>query len=83
MFPDDAVANLNAANIAMKNGELSRAERHLAKAGESKEAVYSRGVLAYIKGDMDAAKRLLSQAERNGMSQATAVLNHIAKKQKK
>lgn len=83
MFPDDAVANLNASNIAMKNGELNRAERHLAKAGESKEAVYSRGVLAYIKGDMDAAKRLLSQAERNGMSQATAVLNHIAKKQKK
>ncbi|MGM9835135.1 MAG: DUF3868 domain-containing protein [Muribaculaceae bacterium] len=82
MFPDDAVANLNAANIAIKNGEFERAERHLSKAGDSKEAVYSRGVLAYIKGDYDTAKRLLSQAESRGMSQATEVLSHIAKKQK-
>ena len=82
MFPDDAVANLNAANIAIKNGEFERAERHLSKAGDSKEAVYSRGVLAYIKGDYDTAKRLLGQAESRGMSQATEVLSHIAKKQK-
>lgn len=44
MYPDDPVANLNAANTAMVRGDLRSAARYLAKAGDSPEAEYARGV---------------------------------------
>ena len=46
MYPEDPVANLNAANIALGRDELDRAEVYLAKAGDAPEAVYARGILA-------------------------------------
>lgn len=48
MFPDDTVANLNAANAAMRRGDLTGAKRYLAKADDSPEAVYARGALAIL-----------------------------------
>lgn len=55
MFPNDANANLNAANAAMSTGNLKAAERYLEKAGDSEEAEYARGVLAARMGDFDTA----------------------------
>ncbi len=46
IYPDDPVANLNAASAAIERDELKRAARHLEKAGEGGEAVWARGVLA-------------------------------------
>ena len=45
LFPNDASANLNAANVAMRKGDLSRAERYLAKAGTGAEADHARAIL--------------------------------------
>ena len=51
MYPNDETANLNAANSAMQRNDLVSAGRYLAKAGDSAEAVYARGVLAMLQGD--------------------------------
>ena len=62
VYPDDSTANLNAANAAMGVGELDKAERYLAKAGDSAEAVYARGVLAALSQQYSQAKPLFEQA---------------------
>ena len=49
VYPDNEIANLNAANAAMGVGELDKAERYLAKAGNNPEAEYAREVLAALK----------------------------------
>lgn len=70
MYPEDPVANLNAANIALGRDELERVEGYLAKAGECPEAVYARGILAAKRGDYDSAVRLFGEAADAGISQA-------------
>lgn len=77
MFPNDETANLNAANAAMRRGDLARAERYLAKAGDSAEAVYARGALAVREKDYTTAIKYLEQAERMGLQQATATLKEL------
>lgn len=59
MYPGDAAANLNAANIAMQRGDLAAAEKYLAKAGSDDAATYSRGILSALKGDYQQALNLL------------------------
>ena len=61
MYPLDETANLNAATAAMQRGDMTAAERYLAKAGESDAAVYARGVYAALKGDFDTAATLFRQ----------------------
>lgn len=58
MYPGDETANLNAANSAMQRGDMTKAERYLAKAGDSDEAVYARGVYAAKTGDYERAAEL-------------------------
>ena len=77
MFPNDETANLNAANAAMRRGDLARAERYLAKAGDSAEAVYARGALAVREKDYTTAIKYLEQAEKMGLQQATATLKEL------
>lgn len=49
MYPNDEIANLNAANAAMMRGDLILAEKYLAKAGNNEKADYARGILARLK----------------------------------
>ncbi|MDE5638685.1 MAG: DUF3868 domain-containing protein, partial [Odoribacter sp.] len=53
MFPNDATANLNAANTAMGLGDLKNALRYLDKAGDSAEAVYARAIYAALNVDYE------------------------------
>lgn len=78
LHPEDPAANLNAANIAMKRGDLQLAEQLLAKAGGSIEATYARGLLAALQGNYAGAKTLLSKAEDAGIEAATAALEQIS-----
>ena len=55
-YPDDETANLNAAIIVLRKGDISAAARYLEKAGESSEAQNARGVLAAKQGDYSAAE---------------------------
>jgi len=55
MYPDNEVANLNAASSELSHGDLTGAEKHLAKAGNSPEAQFARGTLAALQGDYNGA----------------------------
>lgn len=74
LYPNDATANLNAANTAMSRGDLTAASRYLEKAGDSGEAEYARGILAYMQGDMAAATEHLRNAENAGIKKATEMI---------
>lgn len=75
MYPDNEVANINAANAALQRCDYVTAERYLENAGSSPEAVYARGALAFLRGDYVAAETLMKQASSIPASQST--LNEI------
>ena len=77
MYPEDKTANLNAANAAMGRRDFAGAERYLAKAGDSAEAVYARAVLAGLLGDYERAETLFGEAERAGADGASSMLEHL------
>lgn len=60
MYPDDPVANLNAANIAMSKNDPDAAAKYLSKAPATAEADYARGVCAAMSGDYARAKEYFS-----------------------
>lgn len=74
VYPKDPIANLNAANVALAQDELYKAERHLKKAGDMKETVYARGILAYKRGNMEKATDLFKKALDMGVDQAAKFL---------
>ncbi len=77
MYPDDPIANLNAANVEMKHGEFTKAAAYLEKAGDSAEAEYARGVYAYLTDDLDSAREHLTVASQAGIAQATQLLEAL------
>lgn len=77
MFPDDEVANLNAANIAMSRGDLKSAERYLQKAGDSPQATYARATLAALNKDFATAEKMFEEAARKGISDAEKMLKQM------
>lgn len=77
LFPDDPVANLNMAAIALGRDELHPAASYLAKAGDSPRAVYARGVLAAKQGDIAAALPLLRSAAASGIAEASDAIGQL------
>ena len=77
MFPDDTVANLNAANAAMRRGDNTGAVRYLERAGDSPEAVYARGSLAVRMKDYETARKYLNEAKSLGLEQAGITLEEL------
>lgn len=77
MFPDDEVANLNAANIAMSRGDLKSAERYLQKAGDSPQVTYARATLAALNKDFATAEKMFEEAARKGISDAEKMLKQM------
>ncbi len=78
MYPNDPVANLNAANSAILKGDYRSALRYLDKAGDMAEAVYTRGALEVYMDNNEAAKQYFEEAKRRGVSQAEVALAEIA-----
>ena len=81
MFPNDEVANLNAASAAIRRDDFETARRYLEKAGDSAEAVYARGALAVREGDCETARRHLNRAKEMGLERAAATLDEMDKRQ--
>lgn len=77
MYPDDEIANLNAANSAMSKGDYERALRYLAQAGNRPEVVYARGALEVLRQDYEAAMPYLEQAKELGVRQAQPTIDGI------
>ena len=77
IFPNDTIANLNAANAAIRRDDYVRAEQYLEKAGDIPEAVYARAALAIRKEDYETARRYLETARDMGLEQAATTLNEL------
>ena len=77
MYPDDETANLNAANTALQRRDFQAASRYLAKAGDTPEATYARGILAYLTGDVNKAQSLWQSALKAGVKQAEEALKQL------
>lgn len=78
MYPEDPIANLNAANSAILKNDYRSALRYIEKAGDLPEAIYARGVLEVYMEDNNAAKPYLEEARKLGIYQAETVLNEIS-----
>ena len=77
MYPNDQVANLNAAISEMQNGDYSSALPHLRKAGDSAEALYARGLYAAFTKEYDNALQLLQKALEMGIDEAADAIHQI------
>lgn len=77
MYPNDAVANLNAANAAMRRGDNAGAARYLEHAGDTPEAVYARGALAIRMKDYETARKYMTTAKARGLEQAGNILEQL------
>lgn len=82
MYPDDEVANLNAANAAIRRDDFETARKYLDKAGDSAEAVYARGALAIREGNYETARRYLNKAKDMGLEKADSTLDELNERQK-
>lgn len=78
MYPNDAVANLNAANSAILKGDFRAADRYLDKAGDMAEAIYTRGAMEVYMEHPVEAKFYFEEAKRRGVEQAETALAEIA-----
>lgn len=83
VYPDSEVANINAANAAMQQGDLDTAARYLSRAGDGAEAIYARATLRALSGDYAAARQLFQQAARLKVADAPAALAQLAELEKK
>ena len=70
LYPDDPVANLNAANALLQAGLTEQALPYLDKAGNTPEAQNARGVALLQQGRYDEALPLLKQAQAAGLKEA-------------
>lgn len=79
LYPDDEVANLNAASSEMKAGRFDRVGRYLSKAGDSAEADYLRGVYSYLTDDNDSALAYFRKSADAGSADAKMALEAIGR----
>ncbi|MCM1452140.1 MAG: DUF3868 domain-containing protein [Clostridium sp.] len=77
IHPNSEIANLNAANAALQSGNLAAAEKYLAKAGNSPEAEYSRGLLKLQQEDYAGAEGQIEKAAKDGISGAQDLLDSL------
>lgn len=77
MYPDDPVANLNAANAALRKGDIEGAERYISKAGDTPEALYGLAAIAIRKREYDKARTYLRQAVEAGFEPARETLDEL------
>lgn len=78
MFPNDRIANLNAANASMSEGNLYRAEKYLEKAGNSADAYYARGIYYTLNKKYDEAEKMFITAAEKGQPEAADALRQLA-----
>ncbi len=81
LFPEDKVANLNAAAAALMLGNTDRAEKYLGLADKTTpEYVNNLGILHLLRDDYEEARRLFNEADMRGISAAKHNLEELEKK---
>ena len=77
MYPEDRIANLNAANIAMQRKDFKSAASFMERAGDGPEVIYAKGVYAALQGNYSEAEKHFKEAEKLGIKEATSALEVI------
>lgn len=77
LYPNDEVANFNAANAAIARGDYDKALRYLERAGDRPEVTYSRGCIALEEGDYDKSLALFREAGECGVAEARTAVEAI------
>ncbi len=80
MYPDDKLANLNAANAALDRGDKVSAEQYLKKAGSCAQTDNAYGALAVLNKDYAKAKTYFQKAADTGLEEAKANLQELQKR---
>lgn len=83
MYPQDEIANLNAATAALSRNDLYSAERYLAMVHSKKnlpEYNNAMGILMLLKGDYENGERFFKSASEMGLEAAGRNLEELAKK---
>jgi tetratricopeptide (TPR) repeat protein len=82
VFPNDPVANLNAAASALLEKDLAKAERYLQKAKKNTPAYYNNlGVLSMLQNNNARARNLFLRAAENKLDAARKNLDELRKKE--
>ena len=80
MFPDDQVANLNAAAGALSSNDLAMAEQYLRKANPAlPEYNNNMGVLRMLQGEYSQARDFFNRARAAGVAQAVDNISELDK----
>ena len=80
MFPDDELANLNAAYTAIDRSDKVSAAQYLKKAGNSPQTDNARGALAVLEKDYPTAKACFQKAADAGLQEAKDNLKELEKR---
>lgn len=81
LFPDDKVANLNAAASALAVHDPERAQRYLDRADKNTpEYKNNLGVLYLMRGENDRARQLFAEASATGLAEAAHNLKELQEK---
>jgi outer membrane protein OmpA-like peptidoglycan-associated protein len=79
LYPNDTYINLTMAYLAIKRGEADEAAEYLSKVEDCPQKTMNEGLVAYLRGDIDTAIRLVEQAKRSGVAKAEEQLQEFAK----
>lgn len=77
MFPDDPIANLNAANVALKKKQLTDAYKYIQKIPDNPESLNAKGVYAALNGNIKTALEFFEKAAKEGLNAAKLNLESI------
>lgn len=81
VYPDNEIVNINAASASMSFGYLRSAEIYLQRAGDSPEAMYTKGIFCALQKDWEGAVMYFTSAKASGIKEAEAALE-VAKQWK-
>ena len=81
MYPEDPIANINAAAMELKRGNVDQAVRYLERSDKASAAGQNnQGVYHLLKGELDQAESCFNKAKELGSEQAGANLEETSKK---
>lgn len=81
MYPEDPIANINAAAMELKRGNADLAVRYLERSDKSSAAAQNnQGVYHMLKGDLNQAEACFNKAKELGSAEAAANLEEVSKK---
>jgi len=79
LYPDDSYINLTMAYLAIKRNDADEAEEYLKKVKPCGEKTMNEGLVAFMRGDVDKALRLVERAREQGVAGADKQMQEFQK----